>query len=249
MKPVKILCGILLSCLLTLLPVAASEPPLVVDGADLLSASEEGDLLTELKTLRESYACDVAVITVTSLGGKSAMAYADDYYDDNGYGYGPDDDGILLLIAIEERQWAIFTYGLGQEVLTEAALDRIEDDMVPDLSRGDYAGACRSFASGCEEALQNPSGFSWKTTLLISLVVGIILAFVTVSVMKGQLISVKSRNEANDYVRRDSLNLRNARDIYLYRTVSRVRRDTDSSGGRTHRSSSGRSHGGRSGSF
>ena len=28
--------------------------------------------------------------------GKTAQAYADDYYDYNGYGYGENDDGILL---------------------------------------------------------------------------------------------------------------------------------------------------------
>ena len=37
----------------------------------------------------------LAVVTVNSLEGKTAEAYADDYYDYNGYGYGENDDGLF----------------------------------------------------------------------------------------------------------------------------------------------------------
>ena len=45
-------------------------------------------------------------------GGKTAEAYADDYYDYNGYGYGENDDGLLLLVSMGEREWAITTLWL-----------------------------------------------------------------------------------------------------------------------------------------
>ena len=67
-----------------------------------------------------------------------------------------------------------------------------------------------------------------------------------------QLKSVKAKAKADDYVVKDSLELKSAKDIFLYRTVSRVRRQTESSGGGgggIHTSSSGSSHGGGGGKF
>ena len=68
---------------------------------------------------------------------------------------------------------------------------------------------------------------------------------------KKQLNSVSSKAKADDYVVKDSLNLKSAKDIFLYRTVSRVRRQTESSSssGGSHTSSSGSSHGGGGGKF
>ena len=55
------------------------------------------------------------------------------------------------------------------------------------------------------------------------------------------------------YVKRGSMNVTQARDLYLYSHVDRQVRQKESSssggGSRTHRSSSGRTHGGRGGKF
>ena len=59
----------------------------------------------------ERQSCDVIVVTVASLDGKTAESYADDYFDFNGYGLGQDRDGILLLLSMEDRDWAISTHG------------------------------------------------------------------------------------------------------------------------------------------
>ena len=52
---------------------------------------------------------DLVVVTANTLGGKSPMEYADDYYDYNGY----TDDGALLLVSMEDRDWWISTKGSG----------------------------------------------------------------------------------------------------------------------------------------
>lgn len=71
--------------LFTLLTASAEEIPTerqlprLVDNAGLLSDSEQDALLAKLDSLSESLKCDIAVVTVNSLGGKSAQAYADDF--------------------------------------------------------------------------------------------------------------------------------------------------------------------------
>lgn len=58
----------------------------VVDDAGLLTDSEENSLNETLKEISNRQNCQVVVVTTNSLDGKSAEAYADDYYDYNGYG-------------------------------------------------------------------------------------------------------------------------------------------------------------------
>lgn len=104
---------VLLCLFILMLPAKASsipaerQKPLLVDDAGLLTAEESTALLEKLEEISQRQQNEVAIVTVNSLDGKTAQAYADDYYDYNGYGYGENDDGILLLISMGERKWAI----------------------------------------------------------------------------------------------------------------------------------------------
>ena len=103
------------------------------------------------------------------------------------------------------------------------------------------------------------SGPGIGTKIMVSLVVGVIAGFIGVSIMKSGMRTIRQNNAASDYTVRDSMNLSSQKDIYLYRTVTKTRRQTENtsgpnrsgghSGGSIHVGSSGRSHGGRSGKF
>ena len=97
----------LLLAVVSICPVfAAKDPaPRLTDQADLLSDDEETELLHKLDEISERQQSDIVVVTRKSLKGKSAMEYADDFYDNNGYGFGDGKDGILFLISMEERDW------------------------------------------------------------------------------------------------------------------------------------------------
>lgn len=266
MKMRYLLVGLVLLLLLPFSVSAERTLPLVVDRADLLSESEERELAGRLDRVSAELQCEIAVVTVSSLGGKKAEAFADDFFDQNGYGYGDEDDGVLLLIAVTERAWHITTHGFAHAALGNGALDGLEDRMTPSLSAGQYDKAFKTFALGCEYYVRyerDPSSVDqdsiWRSylkdeprpgvILLIAAALGVVISFLIVNGMKAKLTSVRSRDDANDYVRAGSFSLTKSRDIFLYHTVSRVRRDSDRSSGGSHRSSSGRSHGGRGGRF
>ena len=107
-KTRRYISGMLVAVLLFLLCVvqnvnaedvpAGSELPRLVDDADLLTDSEEKELNQQLDTVSEEQECDVIIVTVDSLNGKTVEEYADDYYDDNSYGYGENNSGILFLV-------------------------------------------------------------------------------------------------------------------------------------------------------
>lgn len=96
---------------------------------------------------------------------------------------------------------------------------------------------------------------SFKDNLIIAVVFGFIVAIVSVSAMKAQLKTVRSEAGAKAYEKKNSMNITSSRDIYLYRNIRKTPRPKDSGSNRSgagssvHRSSSGRSFGGRGGKF
>jgi len=240
----------------------------LVDDADLFDASQEAKLLAKLDDISERQQCDVAIITVDSIGRKTATEYADDFYDYNGYGYGADDDGILFLISMEYSDWAISTYGFGITAFTDAGQEKIVSVIKPDLSAGNYYSAFDSFADQCDKYLtQARTGEAYDegnmpldstdvaVYIVIGLIIGAVLAFAIAGGMKGSLKSVTMQAKADSYVRAGSMSITGGNDTFLYRNVARTARPTSSSSGSSgggsssHSSSSGRSHGGSSGKF
>ena len=142
--------GVLLLSAMMLLPTFAADGSKagrrLVDDAGLLSESEKQSLSDELDEISDRQAFDVVIVTTNSLDGKSATEYADDYYDDNGYGYNYDRDGILLLVSMEDHDWAISTCGFGIEAFTDAGQNYISERFLPELSDGNYAKAFQIFA-------------------------------------------------------------------------------------------------------
>lgn len=238
--------------------------PRLVDEADLLSDSEEIKLLATLDEISERQNCDVVVVTVDTIGDSTATEFADDFYDYNGYGAGENRDGILLLISMADRDWAISTCGYGITAFTDAGQAYMVDSFKPALSDGDYYKAFDKYAVLCDDFLtQAKSGKPYDTdnlpkefpyvVLIICIGASIGVAFLIVNGMKNKLKSVRTKTDADTYVRQGSMSLAQNRDIFLYRTVNRTKRSTESSSGSsgssTHSSSSGTTHGGSSGKF
>lgn len=98
------------------------------------------------------------------------------------------------------------------------------------------------------------NGDSFIKNLGIAAVIGIILSFITVTVMKSQLKSVRISTEAREYMKDDTLSITKTSDRFLYRNVTRTAKPKNNTssqggGGGVHIGSSGRSHGGGGGKF
>ena len=239
--------------------------PLLVDDAGLLTEEEADALLDKLEEISERQECEVAVVTVDSLEGKTSQDYADDFYDYNGYGYGKDDDGILLLISMEDRDYAITTYGFGITAFTDAGLQYVVNDFKPALSGGRYGDAFNDFADCCDKFLTQahtgepydgdnmPKGTVHPVYIPISLLFGFLISLLIGRSKSAKLKSVRKKESAADYQVAGSMRLYQNSDVLVASNVtSRVvsRSSGSSSGGSsTHTSSSGRSHGGTSGKF
>lgn len=221
----------------------------LVDDADLLTDGEEEDLKAKLDEISEKQKCDVIVVTVNSLDGKTAEAYADDYYDN--FGYGEDDSGILLLISMEDRDWHISTFGFGTTAVTDAGREYMSEKFRPALSDGEYAKAFTTYADLCNDYLtQAKDGEAYDTGNLPKgslslwwipgdLLIGGIVALLIGLYKKSKLKSVKLQATAGAYTSKDQMNLTIKNDRFINRVVTRRKIEREEQGGSsTHTSSS-----------
>lgn len=237
----RIFIAVILAALLAV-PVLAAKN-LVVDQAQLLTGSEYNALSNTLENLSQKLQMDIVIVTVPSLDGKSAMDYADDYYDYNGYG----PDGVLLLVAMSEREYWISTTGRAIQILSGSSLSRVEDSFHTELSAGNYADAFYAFAYGVEAEIVNSEKVN-PAAIVVCLLIGAVAGFIVTGVMKANMKSVRPQRAAWNYMVPGSLDLTGSRDIYLYRNVTRRAKPKNNSSS-AHTGSSGRSHGGGGGRF
>lgn len=247
-----------------ILPAGASEYYPLFDEPDLLTEGEESELIAKLENICSQKQMEVVVAAFETIGDYTPMEYADDFYDYNGYGYGENRDGLILIIVMDTSDWWISTRGSAIPAFTDAGIDFIGKQIVPYLSDGDYYGAFNRFAEQCVAFIDQANAgdpydthnlpkeaFDKGMALVIALVAGLIIAAIYTAKLKGQLKSVQAQRAAADYVKQNSMNVTESRDFFLYRKVNRTEKSSSSSSGgsSTHRSSSGATHGGGGGKF
>ena len=256
------------------LPTSAQEPDWeITDDAQLLTADQLSELCARVRELTAQYQTDFVIVTVNSLGGKSPRQYANDYYDDNKCGFGANRDGILMLLAMDSRDYYFLTNGTPTEKLAQAGgLSVLESKVVSHLSNGNYYLAFGMFletaAAIVAKPLSAPSasnpaynddfvyiGFDDVPTsadrmqrIGVFAVIGLIIGLITTLIMKRSMKTARAKNRAGDYVRPGSFKLTRKMDLYLYRTRTRVRIQSNSSSSGGGRSGGG-SRGGGGGKF
>ena len=235
----------------------------LMDMASLLSDADVDSLTAKLDELSLRQKMDVVIATTNTLEGKSVVEYADDLYDYCSFGYGANRDGQILVISMEDNDWYISTCGYGITAFTDAGIEYIGEQIVPYLSDKDFAGAFATYITLCDEFItqartdkpydigslpRKPMSPAW---ILVCLIIGLMLSFVTVGKMKAKLTTVRAQAAANSYMKNGSMNITDSREMFLYKNVTRTKRSSESSGGgsSTHTSSSGTSHGGGGGKF
>ena len=235
----------------------------LADKAGLIDDATEKQLLATLDSLSEQMQFDFVVATVDSTGGKDIVAFSDDYFDYNGFGFGNDDSGVALIISMSPREVYISGCGEGTEYFDYDDCQDIIDVFYDDLKAGNYSAVVSTFIDEAQRYVdfgRNGVPFSyrfklflanWKMTVLAPIIIGIALAILTVSALTKNLKSVKQKQSAADYEVPGSLRLTRNEDYFMYRNVSKTAKPQESSSGSsgTHTSSSGNSHSGGGRSF
>lgn len=118
-----------------------TEPPrnYVSDFAGIIGGDTEGKLNTLLGRLEKKTTAEIAVVTIKSLNGDTVENYASRLFEQYGIGKRGKDNGVLLLVAVDDRKLRIETgYGLEGALPDGLCGEIIRDDIVPYFKQGDY---------------------------------------------------------------------------------------------------------------
>ena len=261
MKQIISILLLLILILPILLPAYGAEEPLdyVVDDAGLLTSEEEEDVQRWAASYKEDLQLDIVIVTTYGSGGKGVQAYADDFYDQNGYGYGIHKTGILLLIDMESREWYMSTCGEAIYMFTDYGLEQLGQEILPWLSDGEYYRAFLAWISALPpyaeayragspvdgyvspDEYDAPSGeeiyyYEDHTGIAlrpfpIALLTGLIAASITILVMRSRMNTAKMQRDAENYLKSGSFRLRQRSDMFLYSRVSRKAKPKNNTSG------------------
>ena len=226
---------VLLLVLSMAVSVSAATDAFVYDDAGLLTEGERAALSGRLEQLSDTYNAQIVVATIPSAEGNDVDALLEQIYDGMGFGYGDQHDGVLLLVCMDPREYRILSNGFAGVAIDTYDIDSIGDAFVSDLSDGNYADAFDEFIAQCDSYLDgylNGYPFDFGMSLMVSLLIGAVVGLIVALVLKGQLKSVRKQNQANSYVKSGSMRLTLQNDVFLYRNVTKTRKETKNNSSR-----------------
>lgn len=160
LRPLFLLAG-MSWCLLTPFSVLAYASPgrpdgYVTDFANILSAEKEQQLEGVLEAQEERSGNEVAVATIPALQDETIETYATKLFEEWGIGKKGKDNGVLILLAPNDRKVRIEVgYGL-EPTLTDAMSQQIVNEALPLFRTNDMEGAVSSLVNDVDFALDSP---------------------------------------------------------------------------------------------
>jgi uncharacterized protein len=110
----------------------------VTDLAGVIKPESKAQLEALSKELEQKTGAQLAVLTVKSLDGNDVQTYANNAFKQFGIGKKKEDNGVLLVVAPNDRKyWTEVGYGL-EPVINDARAGDAGRAMVPHFRQGDY---------------------------------------------------------------------------------------------------------------
>ncbi|MEK7642034.1 MAG: TPM domain-containing protein [Patescibacteria group bacterium] len=141
MKKISLITLVALLPLVTFAYVSPGKPTgLVNDFARVLTAEESQTIGAKLTALDQQTGVEVAVVTVSTVGTDETIeSYAEKLFQEWGIGDAEKDTGLLLLIAVDDRQMRIETgYGIEGAVTDIQSGNIIRNVLTPAFREGKY---------------------------------------------------------------------------------------------------------------
>jgi uncharacterized protein len=127
----------------------------VTDLAELVDPSTEALIDQQLADLERRTSSEVAVATVRSLDGASIEEYANRLFKEWGIGQAKQDNGVLVLVAPNEREMRIEVgYGLEGVLPDGLAGQIIREEFTPRFRNDDYSGGIRAGVARVVEVVE-----------------------------------------------------------------------------------------------
>ena len=208
----------------------------VTDAAALLSDAEKARLESAAAEVSGKYDVGVYIIVVDDYrkyyAASDVFGCAEGIYNYYSLGHGSERNGILLLLSMNDRDFALAAYGSAAHyAFTDYGKEVVIDAFLPELGDNDWAGGLNTYISTCASLLQsaaegNPVDvpeveLSLFEALMFAFGIGAIIALVVCLIFCLQMKTVKTQHSAGDYIDRNSFELNARQDMFLHRSVVR----------------------------
>lgn len=233
----------------------------VTDSAGILTAEEAASLEATAQALSSQYGCGVYAVTVddfttyTQEGVYECATEIFQYYD---LGYGDTRDGVLLLLSMEDRDYALISHGdFGNAAFTDYGKDVLSEEFIDNFGDDDWYGGFSDYLTmvgTMMEAAQNGEpvdvgsdigGGSVLKGLPPAIFFGFVVAIVICLNFKNKMKTARKATAAQEYVTPNGVRLIVQEDRYTHTT--QIRENIEKEKGGTSVDSGGFS--GKSGKF
>ena len=245
-----------------------TETERVFDAADVLTDEQEQSLRELIAESEQEAQCDIVLVTwnsslesyakeydSTASGFDYAMIFADNFYDEAGFGWNKyveadDGDGVLLLDNwFREADGKVYTWlstsGIVEDTYSSEMIDSLLDEVYEYIDTNPYeayASYVRSIARTMGRKNGNVSAIPGYVIFIVPIIVAVIFICVNLSGKEGRKTTV-----SDTYLEKPA-EFRRKEDTFLRKTTTSRKIETSSGsgggGGGHHTSSGGHSHGG-----
>ena len=234
----------------------------VFDDAQLLSEDEIGALEARCQEAEDTFGCGVYIVTTDDYslydGAESIEAFTEKFFLDYDLGTGEAQNGILLALSMAERDYDLCAHGeTGHRAFTDYGKGVLaERYFLSEFGKDYWYDGFNRYLDGCTdflqldaqgepfdratdpERLEDISVLKWIAVIVIPLLTALIVCLI----MKGKMKTARKQTHADAYIPQNGVRLTRQDDVYLTTTQTRVKIETQKSGGGTSVNSGGFSH-------
>lgn len=232
----------------------------ILDTSNLLSHEEWEELESRAEDISNRQHCGIYFAMVddyTEYRDGSVFEVTYQLYHNNQLGVGDGRDGVIVLLSMEERDYAMFVYGeYAEYAFDEYGQEKLEEKFLGFFEYDDWYGGISNYLDACEEYLTKadagkPVRRPYWIWFVISAGSSCLAAGTVCLWLLRKMKSVHQKAEADAYLTAGGLHLTKQYDQYTHTTETRTKIQKESSGGSggSTYSESGGGGSGRSGKF
>lgn len=207
----------------------------ITDHAGILTIEQTDALNTYAEKISKQYECGIYVVTTVSHTGDIHNMADDLYHNQYHLGYGEEKDGIMLLISVVERDYALLVNGEKAENAFQYTED-LKKAFLDDFKEDNYQSGIQRYLETCsyhleEAALGKPVKPSIWSSLLIILAVSASIAGIITLILYKLNKNVRNAETAAVYTS-GTVSVSNRYDQYTHTTTtsSTIQRNTSNNG-------------------
>lgn len=230
----------LAAVLLMVLAVPASAAESYIwDEAGLLTEEGRAELNETAREISERTGCGVYFLSIPdyTVYGKGTIGETADWlYSEKGLGVGNNQDGVLLVLSMADRDYSLIPHGFGGTAITVTGLDYITKACLDDFGDNAWYHGVYNYLNATDTLLTRArngdiydrdkvsSGSQWTWSLIIGLSLALIVCVTQQAVMKKK---VREQTQALGYLKKGSVNITRRSDRYTHTTETRVKINND----------------------